>query len=268
MTEHASAQIVVVGASKRELMPLVRRLGEIRKIETAGLPGWSATYEGRRLRVIVTGEGRRCASKSMTQICSEIAESVEGLVVLGVSGALTSDLPAGELVFGTSTSSDTDLEPIALRSPTHRSLGPDSVLTSCRLLTVDRHLDANLLEQIHFRGHAPVVFREAALLPATQGVGDRHLGDAFLDQGLLHGAQPTRLYVCNDQFHGNHNPFLLGGEDLESAIGLHTVFFDVQTAGLLFRVNDPGEEHLDLRAYSVTFSSDNKLVLGKINKIA
>jgi len=37
-------------------------------------------------------------------------------------------------------------------------------------------------------------------------------------------------------------------------------------AGLLFRVNEPGEAYKDLRAYSVTFNSENKLVLGKFNK--
>ena len=35
------------------------------------------------------------------------------------------------------------------------------------------------------------------------------------------------------------------------------------SAGLLFRVNEPGDEYEDMRAYAVTFNSDKKLALGK-----
>lgn len=38
------------------------------------------------------------------------------------------------------------------------------------------------------------------------------------------------------------------------------------SCGLLFRVNEPGDEYKDLRAYVVNFQSDKKLVLGKFNK--
>lgn len=132
MTNRVGGEIVVVGASVRELAPLVRRLTGRRSASTAGLRSWNGLCQGYRLRLVATGEGRRAAAAAMTSICAA-NEEVDGVVILGVSGSLSRELEADALVLGVEAVTEGGAQPVALSN----FQGLPS-FQRCRLLTVDR----------------------------------------------------------------------------------------------------------------------------------
>lgn len=87
-------KIAVVAALAEELAPLSRRLADRRPPR----PGrsWSCLADGHELTVMTTGDGARCALRSVEELFTVFEPSL--LIGIGCAGAATGGLGAGELL--------------------------------------------------------------------------------------------------------------------------------------------------------------------------
>jgi adenosylhomocysteine nucleosidase len=88
----------IVTALPEEMGPLRARLVGARRQPVAGALAVVGTLAGRRVALLVTGDGERNARAGIAALFDQLP--IERLVVIGVSGALTSDLGPGALVVG------------------------------------------------------------------------------------------------------------------------------------------------------------------------
>jgi nucleoside phosphorylase len=90
--------IAIAAALPEEMGPLRARLLGARRITVPGALAVSGLLAGRRVALLVTGDGEQNARDGIAALFERVA--VSRLVVIGVSGALTSDLGPGALLLG------------------------------------------------------------------------------------------------------------------------------------------------------------------------
>jgi adenosylhomocysteine nucleosidase len=90
--------IAVAAALPEEMGPLRARLLGARRIPIADALAVTGTLAGRRVALLVTGDGERNARNGMAALLERLP--ITRLLVIGVSGALTSDLAPGALLVG------------------------------------------------------------------------------------------------------------------------------------------------------------------------
>jgi nucleoside phosphorylase len=99
--------IAIVAAMPEELAPLVARAEDARvlsALEHAPFELLAARVAGRTVALAVTGDGERNARRGAEALASTLPP--EGLIVVGVSGAATSELAPGALVVATEVRGD------------------------------------------------------------------------------------------------------------------------------------------------------------------
>ena len=89
------ARIAFVCAMPMELSPLVKKL-DLHKTEIDGVEVHRGTLEGREVIAIVTGMGTKLATEATERLLD--TESVDRVVVVGITGAVENETPIGTLV--------------------------------------------------------------------------------------------------------------------------------------------------------------------------
>jgi adenosylhomocysteine nucleosidase len=91
--------IAIVAALPEEARPLRAKLRDVRPLPIDGVRAVQGFLAGQAVALAVTGDGRKNARRGIERLLDHLA--IEQLLVIGVAGALTSDLPAGALVVAT-----------------------------------------------------------------------------------------------------------------------------------------------------------------------
>lgn len=94
-----TSPIAVVAAMTEELAPLRGRLTGIVRSRAGGLEIERGWLNGRRVVLAATGDGAANARAGVGALLA--SGPVDGLIVIGVAGALSAGLPSGALVVGT-----------------------------------------------------------------------------------------------------------------------------------------------------------------------
>ena len=93
-----TSPIAVVAAMPEELAPLRARLTGSARSRAGGLEIERGWLDGRRVVLATTGDGAANARAGLAELLA--GGPVDGLIVIGVAGALSAGLPSGALVVG------------------------------------------------------------------------------------------------------------------------------------------------------------------------
>ncbi len=99
--------IAVVAAMRREVAPLIGQLHGRRRLEIAGLRGWSGRVARREVVVVVCGVGPARAAASARCLLGARPD-LERVVSVGYAGGLAEDLETGDVVVATEVIRDSD----------------------------------------------------------------------------------------------------------------------------------------------------------------
>lgn len=91
-----AGRIAIIAAMEEELTPLTRRVADAQRTRQGSLSVVSGRLAEREVVLAATGEGRAAAHQGLKQLLE--GHEVTALLAVGIAGALSPDLSAGQLV--------------------------------------------------------------------------------------------------------------------------------------------------------------------------
>jgi adenosylhomocysteine nucleosidase len=168
-----SRTTAIVAALSEEVGPLRARLLGARRLPIDAEIALQGTIAGHPVALVVTGDGERRARAGITSLLDQVR--LDRLLVIGVSGALTSDLGPGALVVGSRVADEAGTFEAAqpLLSAALRRVGgrPATLITSERIADSPAER-ARLLQAFgEFPGAAAVDLESSVFVRAAQARG-------------------------------------------------------------------------------------------------